>query len=125
MLHTGAELLLDLYDCGSPVLNDADVLERVLLDGIRLAGFEVVERVVHRFPDRGTTLVLILAQSHVALHVWPEARFIAVDVYTCGDATVSSALQTLGRHLAEQFQARSVESRLVERGLDKSTLPDI
>ncbi len=119
MHQNGHELLVDLFDCKSASLNDALLLERILLDAVQCARFDVVGRMVHQFPHQGITLVLILGQSHATLHTWPESRFVALDVYVCGESEETCvALETIRDRLIQILEPRSFESRLIERGLD-------
>lgn len=119
---SGLELLLDLRECKASVLDDPSALEKILLETASAAGFEVVSRTAHQFNHQGVTLVLILSQSHLALHTWPEERFAAVDVYVCGEReTVSRALEIIREKLIAQFDARSASHRLIERS---GTEPD-
>ncbi len=114
---TGIELLLDLRGCTAQVLNSITALEKILADSVRAAGFEVVARAGHQFSHQGVTLVLILSQSHIALHTWPEECFAAVDVYVCGDKeTISRALETVRGNLIERFGAQSHTDRVIDRG---------
>ncbi len=121
MEPTGLELLLDLYECQSTALDDAAALERLVHEGVCLAGFDIVDRILHQFPHHGITLVLVLAQSHVTLHTWPEARYVTVDAYACGDSGILPALEALSRYLVEHLAPRSFDSKLEKRGTDSRT----
>jgi S-adenosylmethionine decarboxylase len=119
MQTMGITLLLDLYDCKSPALNNAAVLEQLFVSALQLAGFEIVDQCAHQFPKQGITFVYILRQSHATLHTWPEAGFVAADVYACGKPeTVRAALEIIRGYLAQKLIARSVNARFVERGVD-------
>ena len=112
----GLELLLDLHECQSDALNNPSALEKILVDAARAAGFDVVSRVAHQFSHQGVTLVLILSQSHIALHTWSEERFAAVDVYVCGEKdAIEAGLEIIRENLIEQFDAVSSSHRLIER----------
>lgn len=116
---TGLELILDLYNCKSVTLDNLDALERVALDSIKIAGFEVVDRIAHQFSNQGITLVLILAQSHATLHTWPEARFVTADVYACGaSGTIAPSLEIVRKELVQRFEPGAFTARVIERGLD-------
>jgi len=119
MRHTGLHLVLDLFDCSSVLLDDQSRLERLLTDAAHLAGFDVLDHTAHRFARQGITLILILAQSHAALHTWPEACFAAVDFYICGPSEPARhALLTVQEHLVRGLEACSFISRVFERGRD-------
>jgi S-adenosylmethionine decarboxylase len=119
MQTAGVSLLLDLYDCTSPALNNPDMLEQLFIDALKSAGFDTVEHLSHHFPIQGTTFITILQQSHAALHTWPENGFVSVDVYSCGTpAAVHSALEKFRDHLTQSLAAGSVQASFIERGLE-------
>lgn len=117
---SGLELLLDLHECQSDALNNPSALERILSDAALAAGFEVVSRIAHQFDHQGVTLVLILSQSHIALHTWPEEHFAALDVYACGEKqTIERGLNIVRENLIAQFGAQSFTHRVIERARDE------
>jgi S-adenosylmethionine decarboxylase proenzyme len=119
MQTTGVTLLLDLYDCKSPAINNQGILEQLFVSSLQFAGFEVVDQLSHQFPAQGITFICILRQSHATLHTWPEANFATVDVYACGSPDkVRTALEIVRGYLTQKLIARSVNSRMIERGLD-------
>ena len=120
MQTAGISLLLDLYDCTSPVLNNPELLEELFIDALKSAGFITVEHLSHQFPIQGTTFITILQQSHAALHTWPENGFVSVDVYSCGVVEATrSALEVFCQHLTQALAAGSTHASFVERGLER------
>ncbi len=68
------------------VLNDPEKLVTYMQHTIEVAGLDIVgEPLIHRFEPHGITYLVLLAQSHLAVHTWPEHRYMAVDFFTCGD----------------------------------------
>ena len=83
----GSHVLLDLHEVDAGLLGDCDRLERILLDAAAAAEARVLGARFHRFgPGQGVTGVLLLAESHISIHTWPEHGYAAVDVFMCGDA---------------------------------------
>lgn len=82
----GNHLLVELYDCPQDRLNDAPFLERTLEDSARDAGATVVISSFYPFSPHGVSGVVVITESHLAIHTWPERGYAAVDVFTCGDA---------------------------------------
>lgn len=117
MNSSGLELLLDLYECQASRLSDPAALEKILREGARVAGFDVVAQAAHQLSHQGVTLVPILSQSHLILHAWPEERFAAVDAYACGESqAMTRALDALRENLIAQFDSQSHTHRVIERG---------
>jgi S-adenosylmethionine decarboxylase len=80
----GHQLLLDLGEVEASRLDDIGRLRQTLVNAARAAGATVVEERFHQFAPQAISGVVILAESHVAIHTWPERGTAAVDVFTCG-----------------------------------------
>jgi len=81
----GKHLLLEVYNVDFNLINDAQCLEKVMIEGIERAKMTILNSFSHCFLPQGCTIVIALAESHVSCHTWPERGCIAVDVYTCGE----------------------------------------
>ena len=82
----GKHLLLELKDCDEEVLNDLDFLKGTLLAAAIECGATVLGESFHRFEPQGVSGVVIIAESHLFIHTWPEHGYAAVDIFTCGDS---------------------------------------
>lgn len=83
---TGLHLIGDLYGClcDSRLMLDADYLENFCKDRVAEAGLTSVGSLFHSFGEGGgVTGVVVLAESHLSLHTWPESGYVTVDVYVC------------------------------------------
>ena len=80
----GKHLLLELKDCDPELLNDLDRLKALLKEAAVDCGAEVLGDSFHRFTPQGVSGVVIIAESHLFIHTWPEHGYAAVDVFTCG-----------------------------------------
>src|SRR5215471_800093 len=80
----GSQVVLDLYECKTPHLDDLEWVRSTLVDAARAAGATIVQTVFHKFAPWGISGVVVIAESHLAIHIWPENRYAAVDVFTCG-----------------------------------------
>jgi S-adenosylmethionine decarboxylase len=99
----GTHLLADCHGVAVELLRDAKTLERLLRDAARHAGAHVLSSHFHTFGDRdGVTGVVLLSESHVSIHTWPETAFAAIDVFMCGSAEPKRAIAELTRVLAPQ-----------------------
>lgn len=113
MQALGHHLLLDLWGVG-PLLDDPQGLRALLEASARAGGATVVESKFHQFSPQGVSGVIILAESHLALHTWPERDVASVDIFTCGSSELTRAV-------ADQVVARLRPTRhtmhLHERGV--------
>ncbi len=82
----GKHLLLELKDCDKEVLNDIGFLKSTLLTAASEAGATVLGESFHQFNPHGVSGVVILAESHLFIHTWPEYSYAAVDIFTCGNS---------------------------------------
>lgn len=95
----GWHLLLDMH--GARHLQDASALEAILRQAAEAAGARVLSAHMHGFPGRGgVTGVVLLAESHISIHTWPELDYAALDVFMCGSADVEAAARVLEAELA-------------------------
>ena len=82
----GRHLLLELKDCDREVLNDLGFLKDILSTAASEAGATVLGESFHQFNPHGVSGVVIIAESHLFIHTWPECGYAAVDIFTCGDS---------------------------------------
>ncbi len=109
----GKHLLLELKDCNAGLLNDIEYLRIVLSDVARQIGATVIQDSFYQFTPQGVSGVIIIAESHISIHTWPEHNFAAVDVFTCGDVIEpKNAVQPL----AEKLKAKSTCYIELKRG---------
>lgn len=81
----GRHLLMEYQGCDRAILNDPAQLKEWMFRAAHAAGATVVADVFHSFSPCGTSGVLVLQESHLSIHTWPENGYAAMDFYTCGD----------------------------------------
>lgn len=120
----GLHLTADLYRCRcEPAwLTDATKLGEWCVSAVEAVGLQVVDRLFHTFPATakgpgGVTATVLLAESHVCLHTWPEERAVTCDVYVCNFSGDHSAkARGLMYALVQRFQPEWTEQRSLDRG---------
>lgn len=85
MADLGRHILVEFTQCDPVVLNDVIQIERGMVDGAKEAGATVINSTFHHFSPFGVSGVVVIQESHLAIHTWPEYRYAAVDLFTCGD----------------------------------------
>ena len=115
----GSQVVLDLYECETRHLDDIEWVEKTLVNAARVAGATIVETVFHKFAPWGISGVVVIAESHLAIHIWPESRYAAVDVFTCGE---SVQMDVASAFLKREFRARRAVQRRFIRG-DRASEP--
>ena len=100
----GRHGLLDLYGINPGTASDSALIENLLRRAAELAGAHVLHGYFHQFGDKqGVTGMLLLRESHISIHPWPEHRFAAVDLFMCGETKPELAAD----YLAEALGAES------------------
>lgn len=83
--YLGRQLIAELYDCDRAKLTDRELIEAAMNAAAREAGATIVDSVFHLFNPHGVSGVVIIAESHLTIHTWPEYGYAAIDVFTCGE----------------------------------------
>jgi S-adenosylmethionine decarboxylase proenzyme len=110
----GQHLLLDLFDCDAKAISSLQIVKTSMLEAARRAGATVVNTVFHEFSPHGVSGVVVIAESHLAIHTWPEHRYAAVDIFTCGDVLEPKVAADF---LAQLLGATQVSTVQLDRGL--------
>ncbi len=105
--------LLELHGCAPALLQNAGTLKPALLEAVRAGGGTIVTEIFHNFSPHGVSGVIVIAESHVAIHTWPEHGFAAVDIFSCSEALDQELIQA---RIAAALQSTRVEKRVIDRG---------
>ncbi len=110
----GRHLLLELFDCDSDAINNLEAVKGALIEAAKRAQATIVDVVFHEFNPFGVSGVVVIAESHLSIHTWPEYRYAAVDVFSCGDVLQPEIAVT---YLVEQFGAERSSIVEMQRGI--------
>lgn len=106
-------VLAEYYGCDARILDDPEFLGPILRGAVTAAKATVIETCLHQFAPQGVSGVIILAESHLAVHTWPEYGYAAVEIFTCGDHTDPMAGH---EYLLERLAPKHHQVRTIERG---------
>jgi S-adenosylmethionine decarboxylase len=81
----GRHLIAEFFSCSKEALNDLDFISENLKIAAAVAGATIVDSSFHRFLPHGISGVVVIAESHLTIHTWPEYGYAAIDLFTCGD----------------------------------------
>jgi S-adenosylmethionine decarboxylase proenzyme len=118
-LMDGIHLLGEWYGCpaDTPVFTRAETLRDACLKAVEQAGLTVVGERFFQFQPQGVTGTVLLAESHLAIHTWPEAGFVTVDVYVCNYTTDNSdKAERVFRALQEVLKPQRTRFQAIRRG---------
>lgn len=109
----GRHVLLEMKNCDPEKLKCEKSLKKEMLHAASLAGAKVVSETFHTFSPWGVSGVIIIQESHLTIHTWPEYGYAAIDFFTCAeDMDMSRAVS----HLKEALGTKETEMRMIQRG---------
>ena len=109
----GFQLLVEFFECDRSVLNDVAEIETILCEAVARAGATVVNTAMHRFSPQGISGVVLISESHVTIHTWPENGYAAVDIFTCGNRRVADKIR---EQLEKSLGAVGSHVQAIDRG---------
>jgi S-adenosylmethionine decarboxylase len=110
----GRHLLLELRDCDKEALDNIDFIRINLVTAAIAAGATVMGESFHKFSPQGVSGVVVIAESHLTIHTWPEYGYAAVDVFTCG---TSVKPEIAAQILVEKLGSKDHSMVVLERGI--------
>ena len=116
MKQVGTHLVVDAWQAPEDLLNDPEGIRRALIDAISAGEATLIDMCVHQFSPHGVTATVTLAESHIAIHTWPEHGYFAADLFFCGRGQPKKAMEVLQTAL----QAKQARMREIPRGFDKT-----
>jgi len=117
-----AHYLIELWDADRDMLDSVSATRQILLAAAKRANVTVLHTAFHAFNPVGVSGVIVIAESHISIHTWPEAGYAAADIFTCGDRAMP---EVAARYIGEAFGAEQVEINRLTRGVrpSKKTAP--
>jgi S-adenosylmethionine decarboxylase len=110
----GRHILAEFYGCAFDRLDDVEKVKQYMVEAALVAGAEIRESVFHKFSPQGVSGVVVISESHLAIHTWPELGYAAVDVFTCGEKVDP---WDACKYLVEKFQAAHMTATEIKRGI--------
>lgn len=112
----GQHILIEYYGGDEKLFSSPEKIEKIMNEAAKKAGATIIKSLFHHFNPYGVSGVIVIAESHLTIHTWPEYQYAAVDIFTCGDSvTPWKAFE----YLKEEFNAKESQTREIMRGEDK------
>ncbi len=111
----GIHCICELHGCPPELLNDIEFVKQSIRDAANQGMATLLGEVSHKFHPQGVTALGLIAESHLAIHTWPECGYVALDVFTCGER--ASAVKAC-EYLIGVFKASDHVMRRLDRGLN-------
>jgi len=109
----GRHLIAEYYGCDPQILNDVEHIRAAMVRAAGVIGATIMGETFHGFTPQGVSGTVVIAESHLSIHTWPEYGYVAVDIYTCGGLDPRRGFDLLGRELG----AESCRLQEIVRGL--------
>jgi S-adenosylmethionine decarboxylase len=110
--YAGIHLIAEFW-YGKNIENSKE-LERILIKATKKAKNIPLKIAIHKFSPQGITGVVLLAESHLALHSWPEINYLAIDIFTCGKKAMPHRAL---KYLKKMFQPKKIKIKEIKRGV--------
>lgn len=120
MRALGKHLLVELYGCNPELLKKVNAVREILVTAAKACKATVVDLAFHEFKPFGVSGVVVIAESHLSIHTWPEYQYAAVDIFTCGN-TIEP--EQAVRHIADSFDCPHPSVVEVKRGFISGSGP--
>ena len=119
-VNLGQHVLAEFFECDSNILNNIDKVEKYMIDAALECGATIVQKCFHMFNPYGVSGVVIISESHLAIHTWPELGYAAVDLFTCGTKCDPKIAYEF---LKKKFNSKKASFTELKRGIiDRETL---
>ncbi len=116
----GTQVAVELYECAG-ALDDIPAIKDAMLEAAAKGRATVVGECFHQYSPHGVTGVLVIAESHIAIHTWPEYRYAALDIFTCGNTVDPFAIK---ESLEKALAAGRTSVMEMKRGLIQEPIPE-
>ena len=110
----GTHLLVELRDCNPKILRDLGKVKNAMVSAAKEAKATVVDISFHEFSPYGISGVVVIVESHLSIHTWPEYGYAAVDIFTCGDVTMP---EVAAAFLTKEFECKNPAFIELKRGI--------
>lgn len=110
----GTHLLIELKDCDPEILKDLEKVKSALVTAAKKAKATIIDLSFREFQPFGISGIVVIAESHLTIHTWPEYRYAAVDIFTCGDHIKS---EVAASYIINQLESKNPSIVEMKRGL--------
>ena len=110
----GTHLLVELRDCNPRIIKDLAKVKNALVSAAKEAKATIVDISFHEFNPFGISGMVIIAESHLSIHTWPEYSYAAVDIFTCGDLIKPEVAASF---LIKEFESKTPSIVELKRGI--------
>ncbi len=113
MKFLGKQYIIELKDCNAKLLDDPDYIGQIMTEAALKANATIVQQFFHQFSPFGVSGTIVIAESHINIHTWPEHAYAAIDIFTCSDTLKADNAIS---HLKIALEANVCHTSMINRG---------
>ena len=115
--YLGTHYILEACDANADLLNNKTFIMESLREAIIKSNATLMDEISVEFTPQGITAVCLLSESHLSIHTWPEKKYAAIDIFTCGEHCNPLAACN---HLIQVFESKNPKIKVIARGYEES-----
>ena len=105
--------IVEFNGCEEAKIDNSDFVRKIFLEAAKLGSATIVSECFHEFSPYGLTGVLVIAESHISIHTWPEHKYAAVDIFSCGNKVDYNKIID---YLKDKLKCKNFSSTSINRG---------
>lgn len=113
MKFLGKQYIVELKDCNASFLDDPELIGEIMTEAAIQAKATIVQQFFHQFSPFGVSGTIVIAESHINIHTWPEHQYAAVDIFTCSDTLIA---ENAINYLKKSLEAKMCNISMINRG---------
>ena len=111
--YLGRHFIAEFYNCNPATINDMHTIETIMTEAVKISGATIIKPFFHTFSPQGVSGVIVISESHFAIHPWPEYSYAAVDLFSCSDFRYRDAL----KYIKDKIESDEYFINVINRGL--------
>lgn len=112
--YLGTQLIVEMKNCDPEILKDLEKIRNAMVSAAKRAKATIIDMSFHEFSPFGISGMVVIAESHLSIHTWPEYGYAAVDIFTCGDIIKP---EVAARFLVDEFKCKNPSMMETKRGI--------
>ncbi len=109
----GIHYIVDYYECNNKYLTSVSKVNNIMKNASKIGKFSVVKSCFHQFLPCGVSGVMVLKESHLTIHTWPEYQYAAIDIFLCD---ININIDKVVEYLSSVFETNNYKIKKIERG---------
>lgn len=110
--YLGRHFIAELYKCNPVTINNISAVEKIMTEAVIISGATIIKPFFHTFSPQGVSGIIVISESHFAIHTWPEYSYAAVDLFSCSDLRYEDAL----KYIKDKFESGEHLINVINRG---------